>query len=350
MRRSILAALVLAVVALALGAAACGGDEEEEGQPAGQADTAAEEEGAELAPIRLAFSTWNGYAGLVIGVESGMFEEEGLDVRYTVIEDPVQRFNAFKAGELDAIATTPDTFSRNYARGIQSVQVLGLDASVGGDGIVAEKDITSVEQLEGQKVAVSEGSTSQWFLAYVLDQSGLSLDDVEQVNLTSADAGAAFAAGRVPVAVTWEPWLTRAEENPNGRVLVSTEDYPDIITDGVAFTPEFVEENPETVTAFIRAYGRVMDEIEANPDEAFEHATEYLGQSVDEIKAILETVPLWTLEESQKFYGTPDQPGRAYEIFTESAEFWQSIGEIEELPDAENAIDPTFLNEVVGAR
>ncbi|HEX2111142.1 MAG TPA: ABC transporter substrate-binding protein [Gaiellaceae bacterium] len=351
MRRSILAALVLAVAALALAVTAgCGGDEDEEGQPAGQAETAAEEQEAELAPIRLAFSTWNGYAGLVIGVESGMFEDEGLDVRYTVIEDPVQRFNAFKAGELDAIATTPDTFSRNYARGIESVQVLGLDASVGGDGIVAEKDITSVEQLEGQKVAVSEGSTSQWFLAYVLDQQGLSLDDVEQVNLTSADAGAAFAAGRVPVAVTWEPWLTKAEQNPNGQVLVSTKDYPDIITDGVAFTPEFVEQNPETVTAFIRAYGKVMDSIEANPDEAFEHATEYLGQSVDEIKATLETVPLWTLEESQEFYGTSEQPGRIYEIFTESAEFWESIGEIEELPDAENAIDPTFLNEVVGTK
>jgi NitT/TauT family transport system substrate-binding protein len=345
MRRWILAAVVLAVAALVAGG--CGGDDEG-GQPAGQADTAGEAS-AELAPIRLAFSTWNGYAGLVIGVESGMFEDEGLDIRYTVIEDPVQRFNAFKAGELDAIATTPDTFSRNYARGIQSVQVLGLDASVGGDGIVAERDITSVEQLSGQRVAVSEGSTSQWFLAYVLDQNGLSLEDVEQVNLTSADAGAAFAAGRVPVAVTWEPWLTRAEENPNGRVLVSTEDYPDIITDGVAFTPEFVEANPETVTAFIRAYGKVMDAIEANPDEMFEHATDYLGQTVDEIKAILETVPLWTLEESQEFYGTADQPGRAYEIFTESAEFWQSIGEIEEIPNAEDAIDPTFLNEVLGA-
>jgi NitT/TauT family transport system substrate-binding protein len=225
--------------------------------------------------------------------------------------------------------------------------VLGLDASVGGDGIVAEADITSAEQLKGQKVAVSEGSTSQWFLAYVLDQNGLSLDDVEQVNLTSGDAGAAFAAGRVPVAVTWEPWLTKAEQNPDGHVLVSTKDYPEIITDGVAFTPEFVEQNPETVRAFLEAYGKVMDEVKADPDSAFEHATEYLGQSVEEIKATLETVPLWTLEESREFYGTSEQPGPIYDIFNESAQFWQAIGEIEELPEAKEAIDPSFLNEVV---
>ena len=121
-----------------------------------------------MAKIRIAFSTWNGYAGLVIGVKSGIFKQEGLDVQYSVIEDPVARFNALKAGSLDAIATTPDTFARTYARGIKTVQVLGLDASVGGDGIVSEKSISSVKQLKGQKVAVSAGSTSQWFLAYVL--------------------------------------------------------------------------------------------------------------------------------------------------------------------------------------
>ena len=39
------------------------------------------------------------------------------------------------------------------------VEVLGLDASVGGDGIVADKSIKTVKQLKGQKIAVSEGST-----------------------------------------------------------------------------------------------------------------------------------------------------------------------------------------------
>ncbi|MBD0317289.1 MAG: ABC transporter substrate-binding protein [Thermoleophilia bacterium] len=345
-------ALLALAAALTFAVGACGGDDDEGG--AGAGDTATEtgggDTGAELAPIRLAFSTWNGYIGLVIGVEKGIFEQEGLDVSYEVIEDPVQRFNALKAGSLDAIATTPDTFSRTFARGIESVQVLGLDASVGGDGIVAEKEIGAPDDLKGQKVAVSEGSTSQWFLAYVLDQAGLSLDDVEQVNLTSGDAGAAFAAGRVPVAVTWEPWLTRAERNPNGRVLVSTKEYPDIITDQVAFAPAFLEENPETVMAFVRAYGKVMDYINENEDEAFEAATEYLGQDVETIKATLKTVPLWTLEESQEYYGTADEPGPIYDIFRQSAEFWKEIGEIQELPDAEKAIDPSFLNEVIAGQ
>src|SRR5947207_14453267 len=73
-------------------------------------------------PIKLAFSTWNGYMALVIASKEGYYKKHGLNVTYTVIEDPVQRFNAFKAGSLNAIAKTVDPFSRTYARVIKSVE------------------------------------------------------------------------------------------------------------------------------------------------------------------------------------------------------------------------------------
>ena len=235
-------------------------------------------ESAKAQPIRIAFSTWNGYIGIVIGVKEGLFEKAGVKVDYTVVEDPVQRFNALKSGSLDAIATTPDTFSRTNAQGIETVQVLGLDASVGGDGIVAENSIASVKDLAGQKVGVSAGSTSQWFLAYMLNENGMSLDDVEQVDMTSGDAGSAFAAGRIPAAVTWEPWLSKTQKNPDGHVVVSTEKYPEIITDQVAFAPEFLKENPESVKAFVKGYQDAVDFLHSNEDQALEDVTDYLGQ------------------------------------------------------------------------
>ena len=294
-------------------------------------------------PIKLAFSTWNGYMALVIASKEGYFKKHGLNVTYTVIEDPVQRFNAFKAGSLNAIATTVDTFSRTYARGIKSVEVLGLDASAGGDGIVAAKSITKVEQLKGQSVAVSQGSTSQWLLAYVLSLHHMSLKDVKQIDLTSGDAGAAFAAGRVKVAVTWQPWLSRAEQNPNGHVLVSTKQYPTIITDHVAFAPSFVKQHKDEVRAFIAAYNDAMKLIRTNPNKAFGDVKDYLGQSADDIKATMKDVPLWTVKQSKKYYGTKKRHGAIYKIFTKSANFWKTIGEIKKVPSPNNAIDPTFV-------
>src|SRR5436305_1520724 len=131
-------------------------------------------------PIKLAFSTWNGYMALVIAAKEGYYKNHGLKVTYTVIEDPVQRFNALKAGSLNAIATTVDTFSRTTAKGIRSVEVLGLDASAGGDGIVADTGITTLEQLKGQTVALRAGSTSPWLPANVVSLRRLLLEAVKQ--------------------------------------------------------------------------------------------------------------------------------------------------------------------------
>jgi len=332
---------VLAAVLAALVVGCGGGDNTSSGGGSSGTTTSAK-------PIRIAFSTWNGYMGIVIGVKEGLFEKAGVKVNYTVVEDPVQRFNALKSGSLDAIATTPDTFSRTYAKGIKSVQVLGLDASVGGDGIVAEKAVQNVADLKGQQVGVSAGSTSQWFLAYVLKQNGLSLDDVKQVDMTSGDAGSAFAAGKVPVAVTWEPWLSKAQKNPDGHVLVSTEKYPKIITDQVAFDPEFLKQNPDSVKAFVKGYQAAVDFLHTNEDKALEDVTDYLGQSPDEIRATMKTVPIWGVKESQAYYGTKDSPGPIFDIFKESGQFWKDIGEIDSLPDPRGAIDPSFVQQAAG--
>jgi NitT/TauT family transport system substrate-binding protein len=337
------AAFALLAVLLALLAAGCGGDGD---NASNEAQSGGASSGAK--PIRIAFSTWNGYIGIVIGVKEGLFEKAGVKVDYTVVEDPVQRFNALKSGSLDAIATTPDTFSRTYANGIKTVQVLGLDASVGGDGIVTKNSIASIPALKGQQVGVSAGSTSQWFLAYVLDQNGLSLNDVKQVDMTSGDAGSAFAAGRIPAAVTWEPWLSKAQKNPDGHVLVSTQKYPTIITDQVAFAPDFLKQHPDSVRAFVKGYEAAVNFLHTNQDKAFEDVADYLGQSPDEIKATMKTVPIWGLAESRKYYGTKAAPGPIYDIFKKSGEFWKSLGETKTVADAKAAIDPSFVQQAGG--
>jgi NitT/TauT family transport system substrate-binding protein len=327
MRKTAVAAVAALAATLAFVAAAFGGSSSK----------------AASSDINLAFSTWNGYIGLVIAAKEGYFADHGVNVKYTVIEDPVQRFNALKAGKLNAIATTVDTFSRTNAQGIATTMVLGLDASVGGDGIVAQKSVATVKQLKGQKVAVSNGSTSQWMLAYVLQHNGLSLDDVKQIDMTAGDAGAAFAAGKVPVAVTWQPWLDRAKTNKKGHVLVDTRKYPSIIVDEVAFAPSYIKANPDKVKAFIAAYSDAVKLLRTNPEKAFADVTDYLGQTPAQIKATMKEVPIWSIAQSKAYYGTPAKPGPIYKVFTESGQFWKKIGQIKTIPSANKAIDGTFL-------
>ena len=54
-------------------------------------------------------------------------------------------------------------------------------------------------------------------------------------------------------------------------------------------------------------------------------------------------MPLWTLQQSRTYYGTPAKHGQIYKIFTKAAQFWKGIGEISNVPSPNGAIDPSFL-------
>ena len=81
--------------------------------------------------------------------------------------------------------------------------------------------VTSVAQLKGKTIAVSEGSSANYHLLAVLKQAGLSVKDVTIDNLQPAQALAAFASGHVAAWDIWSPYIEQAEVQHGARVLVN---------------------------------------------------------------------------------------------------------------------------------
>jgi ABC-type nitrate/sulfonate/bicarbonate transport system substrate-binding protein len=67
--------------------------------------------------------------------------------------------------------------------------------------ILSAPAIDSVPKLAGKRVAATGGTALHYFLARVLAKHGMSLSDIEFVNLPAADGQAAFVAGRVDAIV-----------------------------------------------------------------------------------------------------------------------------------------------------
>ncbi len=90
-------------------------------------------------------------------------------------------------------------------------------------GIVVRKDsgIDSVKDLKGQKVVVSsaKGSISEYLLANVLRQNGLSYKDVKVQYLLPTDAQAAFASGKIKIWATFGVYQAVGLEQ-GGKLLV----------------------------------------------------------------------------------------------------------------------------------
>ena len=137
------------------------------------AQSTPEAAGGEPVPLRLAVSSWVGYGPLWLAEERGFFDEEGVAVDLTLVEVSADRITAMQADRLDASATTIDTWALFAAQGADLVQVLAVDESAGGDGIVAKQEITSIADLAGKTIAVQSASTSQFLLANALNEAGL---------------------------------------------------------------------------------------------------------------------------------------------------------------------------------
>ena len=263
-------------------------------------------------PLKIAHSTWVGYGPFYIAQERGFFEEEGLDVELIVMEDTKTRVPALAAGRIDAVATTVDTVLTFYSEQRPFRYLFAVDDSKGGDGIVANNEIKTIADLAGKRVAYQEASVSQFYLSVLLKEAGLSLDAVEMVNMTAADAGAAFVAKRVDAAVTWEPWLTRGDQAEHGHVLVDSSSSPGLITDVVLTTAEKLEARTAEFQALYRAWVKAVEWQKANEAEADAIMARGVGGWLKEAEAFEEArsgVAYYDSAMNEAFIGTAEMPG-----------------------------------------
>jgi NitT/TauT family transport system substrate-binding protein len=294
--------------------------------------------------IHIASSTWTGYALIYLANSKGIWKNHGLDVNFKDVEDPNDRFIALAAGRLEGMASTVDAFARQQSNGVAAVEVFPIDASVGGDGILAANTIQTVADLKGKTVAVNQGSVSEWFLAQVLLKNGLSLKDVTEQNMKSGEAGAAFVAKRVDVAVTWEPWLTKAKARTDGHVLVSSKQYPDLIMDSFAFRKDFIQKYPDTVKEFMKAYYDAFNWMQQNKTDALKIIGDAVGESSGDVQADLDTMTLYDLNTGKQIIGTTSSHGRIYDNVKAAADFWKTQGKIDTTVNPSEAVDPSFIN------
>jgi NitT/TauT family transport system substrate-binding protein len=298
--------------------------------------------------LKFAHSTWVGYGPLYIAQEKGYFKDEGLDVELIVIEDTKVRIPALLAGKIDAMATTIDTPLAYLSETQQFRYIFAIDDSKGGDGIVANKDIQTIADLKGKKIAYSEGSVSHFYLATLLKRAGLTLADVESVNMSAGDAGAAFVTGKVDAAVTWEPWLTRGRQAEHGRLLVDSSTSPGLITDIAITTPERLAARRDDFKALVRAWYRAVDFVKSNPKEADEIMARGVGGWLKKPEVFAETrsgIVFYDEAMNRSFIGTADNPGAMIDTIQGAIDLWYELGRMKLRPEPAALIDFGIVNQ-----
>lgn len=181
-------------------------------------------------------------------------------------------FEAIRAGALDVayVGDTPPIQAR--AAGVKLPIIATFTRELSQYRLVqrAGAGVEKLSDLRGKRLSYVEGSGRQVFLIDALKRGGLTLADVQLVNLRVADLNDALRAKAVDVAVLLEPHVTRLAKqigattvpDPEERKLLPSTSYlyarPEVLADA---------QKSQAIAAFIAAFVRAGTWSNAHEEE-----------------------------------------------------------------------------------
>ena len=295
---------------------------------------------AQETKVAIGISGWTGFAPLTLAKEAGIFKKNGLDVSIKKIPQK-DRHLAIASGDIQCAATTVETWIVWNANGVATTQIFQLDKSYGADGMVVKPAIAGIKDLKGKTVAADAPGTATYFtLSWMLKKNGLSVKDVNVVNLEPQAAANAMIAGtaNLDAAMTYEPYLSAVREKPEaGKIIATTLDSP-MIMDTFGCTPKFLADNPKAARALADAYFDALEMIKANPQKAFEIMGADVKQPADKFEASQKNLRWQDLAANQKFFA-----GEHAEFSKEAAALLIEAGIIKQMPDMSKLADTQFI-------
>ena len=301
---------------------------------------------ADAGQMRLGMTTWVGYGPMFLARDKGFFKENGLEVELQIIEDAALYMAAVAAGKLDGNASTIDEIMKYRSEDFCFKAIVALDDSHGGDGVLVRDEVNSLKDLKGQQVGMNLGSVSQFWFNILLKKEGMTEADLNITNMTADDAAAAFIAGQIPAAVTWEPHLSLVRTKKQGKVLIDSSQTPGLIVDVVDLTCDYIKNNPKDVEAFVKGLYKAVDFIKTNQDEAYAIMAKGVGGYLENPADFAEAakgVRFYDQARNIEFFGSAEK-GEAADLIKLGDEIWGSFEKMKMKVDYNSIVDLSFVS------
>lgn len=314
---------------------------------------------AAQAPVQVRLGIIGGAsdAGFFIGLDQGYFREQGIELETTQFDSAARMVAPLGAGQLDAGGGAHSAGLMNaIARGIALKIVADKGSTPPGFGfqallfrgdLVDSGALRRPADLRGRRVAVSaQGTSAEVSLGQWLATAGLTLDDVDRVELGFPDHATALGGGSVDASVTIEPFLTRILDQGTARIYQRTDEFtPGRQVAEVLYGGEFVQEQPDVARRFMVAYLRALRDY----NDAFAR-----GDTAKQ-ERVIDTLIHHTPVRDRALYDRMVMPGldpngrvdRA--SIADDQEFWLSRGTAHQRVNLDTVIDYSFADAAVRA-
>lgn len=248
----------------------------------------------------LAADSFSGYC--VLRSEAFTQELRGRQIKLTVADDKADyaaRLEALRTGKVQLAAFTIDSLITAGARAgdFPASIILVIDETQGADAIVAyDKAVGSVQDLNDSsaKIVLTPDSPSEFLARVVL--AHFSLPRLREDWMVKADGASEvyrqFRSARATekkAFVLWEPYVSRALQQPGAQVLLDSSKLKGYVVDVLVAQREFLRDQPEIVKsvaeAYFRAAYRYAAETEGMAKLVVEDARQTGAESLDTTQA-----------------------------------------------------------------
>ena len=248
---------LIGITALSLGLGACQKTENKTATQNEQQNQNTEVKNAQSEDVqKLAIGFQKSSLNLLVTREQKLLEQQFPNAQIEWREFPAgpQMLEALAVGAVDfgAVGNTPPIFAQsadkdlNYAAYELSPQTsLALV-------LPNQSPIKNIGELKGKRIALQKGSSAHEFLAKVLQNAGLTWQDIEPIWLPPADARAAFDKGSVDAWAIWDPFLAAIELTGHSKVLIDGQSFPQTYSYYIS-NPKFTTAHPEAVNKVIQS-------------------------------------------------------------------------------------------------
>lgn len=279
-RRIISALLLIALLGIATG---CGSKPTNAPAPApAEGDKPAAEQPLTPATVKVGNVSSLLFAPLYIAIEKGYMAEQKLTVQLENIQAGQDAMVFLANGQLDfVLAGYSAALFNGVSRGLdlKVIAPMGIQPQSGDPSplmvrtdLVQSGAVKTVADLKGKKVAAAGGlgATGSYLMARRLEQAGLSLADVELVNVGLGDQQQALINKAVDAALMSEPYSAKTLTDGDGMV-VDKGALAGVNASGLLTSGAMLKEKNEVVVRFTTALMKAARDLQGDQFKTAEH-------------------------------------------------------------------------------
>ena len=212
------------------------------------------------------------HAPLYVALERGYFAEQGLDVRFVAPSDPNDPPKLVAAGRADIAVSYQPQLHLQVARGLPLRRIATLVATPLNSLVVLEDGpIQTIADLKGKKVGFSVGGFEDALLGAMLERHGLTLDDIELINVNFS-LSPSLISGQVDAVIgafrNFELNQMDILNRPGRAFFVEEEGVP--VYDELILVANANNLDDPRLTRFLTALERGVQYLVNHPDESWQ--------------------------------------------------------------------------------